>query len=65
MNVQLEPCPFCGEPLWEGGGRNPYGRCETGDCWMNARRMVVPLDDHRQVSQWNTRPGRSGASDDV
>lgn len=54
-NLKLEVCPFCGEPLFMRGGPNNYGRCETNGCWVNERKATVPVDDPRQVAQWNTR----------
>jgi hypothetical protein len=55
VSDELKPCPFCGEPLTVGGGCNPYGRCDTENCWMSARRIALPIDDPRQVEAWNTR----------
>jgi len=51
----LEPCPFCEQPLTIGGGVNPYGRCDTKGCWMNASRISVAIDDPKMVAIWNTR----------
>lgn len=51
----LRECPFCAKPLRISAGYNQYGRCETENCWMHERKMIVPLDDSRQVEQWNTR----------
>jgi hypothetical protein len=52
----LEPCPFCGAPLFFNGNKmNPYGRCETEGCWMHDRKCTVPTDDPWQVGQWNRR----------
>jgi len=52
---ELLPCPFCGMHLTIRGGVNGYGRCETADCWVNARAITVPSDDPTQVAAWNTR----------
>jgi len=55
MNEKLSPCPFCQKPLTLGGGVNPYGRCETPDCWLNERRISISLDVPKQLEQWNRR----------
>lgn len=46
---ELKACPFCTKPLTIRGGRNPYGRCDTDGCWMNARMIVVVMHDPAQV----------------
>jgi hypothetical protein len=51
----LKPCPFCDAQLSIRTGANPYGRCETAGCWLNERKMTVPLHDREQVEAWNTR----------
>lgn len=70
MDTELKPCPFCGEPLAIRGGVNGYGRCETAECWVSSRAIIVPIDDPAQVFAWNRRPDASqslrsqaGASD--
>jgi len=55
MSEKLLPCPFCQKPLTLGGGVNPYGRCETPDCWLNERRISISLEDPKQLEQWNRR----------
>lgn len=52
---ELKACPFCGKPMFVRGGVNPYGRCDTPDCWMAARAIGIPTDDPTQVAAWNTR----------
>jgi hypothetical protein len=52
---KLADCPFCGAPLTLGGGVNPWGRCDTPECWMNERKLVIPLDEPTQITAWNTR----------
>ena len=54
-HTDLRACPFCGAALRIRNSVNAYGQCETEGCWMNARKVIVPLDDPRQVSDWNTR----------
>ena len=54
-HTDLRACPFCGAALRIRNSVNAYGQCETEGCWMNARKVIVPLDDPRQVSGWNTR----------
>lgn len=51
----LAPCPFCSRSLRIRGGVNSYGQCMTTDCWMEARRIAVPLQDPEQVRAWNSR----------
>jgi hypothetical protein len=53
--ADLLPCPFCGVPLTLGGGVNPWGRCDTPECWMNERKLVIALDEPTQIAAWNTR----------
>jgi len=55
MSEKLLPCPFCQKPLTLGGGVNPYGRCDTPDCWLNERRISISLDVPKQIEQWNRR----------
>jgi hypothetical protein len=55
MTEKLLPCPFCTKPLTLGGGVNPYGRCETADCWLAERRISISLEDPKQLEQWNRR----------
>lgn len=52
---RLLPCPFCGNRLSMRSGVNGYGRCETEDCWVKSRALIVPLDDATQVGEWNRR----------
>jgi len=53
----IAPCPFCGQPLTYSSGRfNKAGRCDTVGCWLNERKMTVPVDALDQVAQFNTRP---------
>lgn len=52
----LVACPFCGKGLFMRKGRNPYGRCETDDCWLSDRKIMIPLDDPHQVEQFARRP---------
>jgi hypothetical protein len=54
--IDLKPCPFCGEALTVGGGVNPYGQCETPDCWMADRRISISTEVPAQVAAWNRRP---------
>jgi hypothetical protein len=54
--IDLKPCPFCGEALTVGGGVNPYGRCETPDCWMADRRISISIEVPAQGAAWNRRP---------
>ena len=54
-HTDLRACPFCGAALRIRNSVNAYGHCETEGFWMNARKVIVPLDDPRQVSGWNTR----------
>ncbi|HEV2746304.1 MAG TPA: hypothetical protein VGW34_03275 [Allosphingosinicella sp.] len=64
--VKLDPCPFCRKPLSvRHPNLNPLGRCETEGCWMEQRRISVPLDDPAQLAQWNTRPTPSPASSPI
>jgi hypothetical protein len=56
MSDELKPCPFCGVALvLRGYQANPYGRCETDNCWVHEKKLTVQLDDPTQVSQWNRR----------
>ena len=51
----LEPCPFCGKPLYVKKGKiNPSARCVTEDCY-GAHMSVINLDDPICVKAWNTR----------
>jgi hypothetical protein len=49
-------CPFCGQSMYVRRGVNPSARCDTEDCWMAERSIAIPLDDPRQLAQWNKRP---------
>lgn len=63
---RLKPCPFCAQSLFVRRGVNAYGRCETSGCWAEERKIMIPLDDPRQVAAWNTRAELSARpTDDV
>lgn len=53
--VVLKPCPFCQKPLTRREGINPIARCDTPKCWVEARKIGVPIDDPEQVRSWNNR----------
>lgn len=59
-DIKLKPCPFCGSALTTREGFNPNARCETAGCYMQSRALIVPLDDPRQVEQWNRRAHSEG-----
>lgn len=49
-------CPFCDKPLTYSTGRfNKVGRCETEDCWLCERKAAIPVDEPRQIAQFNNR----------
>lgn len=59
MSDILKSCPFCQKPLTVRAGVNAYGRCDTPSCWMEARKIALPLDDPEQVRAWNRRASES------
>jgi hypothetical protein len=57
---RLEPCPFCGKPLYVRNSVNPHARCKTEGCF-GAKMPVVNLDVPSDVAAWNTRALRQAS----
>lgn len=52
---KLKPCPFCGKNLRVRTGVNPYGVCDTEDCWLHSTKVAIALHDSESVRRFNTR----------
>ncbi len=53
--VDLQPCPFCRQPLTGKENRaNPSARCKTEGCYGN-KMPSVNLDVPSDVAAWNRR----------
>lgn len=51
----LLPCPFCGKMLRVRVSKNPYGVCDTEDCY-GGKMPIVNLNVPEDVAAWNRRP---------